>query len=243
MKKSLLLVVLLVSMGVDAQVPNAPKNFQDSIQAIVKLGKAKPNDADLNYMIDEFNKKIEDYNKEQATMPMNIRKRRRLELVVFYEKIMQSYQDTYGEKKKAEPTDSKSYPIEDTPTYSKSYPIDEYLRFLQQKGELTYTFNGTGDKMKGKRTDEWQKFQVELGDVHYDCKLILKNSSHSRHTEYVQIFTNAWNEHNKVEGKWEMVDGEIHFMDRSRFHHDFIVESNDIIVWDFLEPCRLKLNR
>ena len=124
--------------------------------------------------------------------------------------------------------------------------------------------------MKGKRTDEWQKYQVELGDVHYDCKLILKSNytgtftftstpsvqaqqnqsihlkrdgSHSRHTEYVQIFTNAWNEHNMVEGKWEIVDGEIHFMDRSRFYHDFIVESNDVIVWDFLEPCRLKLNR
>ena len=164
----------------------------------------------------------------------------------------------YGEEKKV------------APTYSKSYPIDEFLRFLQQKGELTYTFNGTGDKMKGKRTDEWQKYQVELGDVHYDCKLILKSNytgtftftstpsvqaqqnqsihlkrdgSHSRHTEYVQIFTNAWNEHNMVEGKWEIVDGEIHFMDRSRFYHDFIVESNDVIVWDFLEPCRLKLNR
>ena len=98
MKKSLLLVVFLISMVVDAQVLTAPTNFQDSIQTIVKLGQAKPNDADLNDMIDEFNKKVEAYNKEQATLPMNIRERRRLELEDFYEKIMQSYQYTYGEE-------------------------------------------------------------------------------------------------------------------------------------------------
>jgi hypothetical protein len=96
MKKYLLLVLLLVSMGVDAQVLTAPTNFQDSIQTIVKLGKAKPNDADLNSMIDLFSKKVEDYNKEQATLPMNIRERRRLQLEELYEQIIQSYQASYG---------------------------------------------------------------------------------------------------------------------------------------------------
>ena len=46
----------------------------------------------------------------------------------------------YGEEKKA------------APTYSKSYPLDEYVKFLKQNGSLTYTFSGASEKMEGKNT-------------------------------------------------------------------------------------------
>lgn len=151
------------------------------------------------------------------------------------------------------------------PTFSKSYPIEEFFNYLRQKGSLTYTYSGPSEKMEGKRTENVKSYQVELGDIHYDCELTLRSDftgsftfvmspseqarqnqsihlkssgGHTRHAEYVQIFVKTWNKHNKVEGEWEIVDGEIHFKDRG-FYHDFIVENNDVIIWDLLEPCRL----
>ena len=70
-----------------------------------------------------------------------------------------------------------------------------------------------------------------------------RSGGNTRHFQYVEEFTKAiLDGRTKVDGKWKIVDGMIQFEDRSQ-HHDFIVESNDVIVWDFLEPCRLKLNR
>jgi hypothetical protein len=164
----------------------------------------------------------------------------------------------YGEEKKA------------APTYSKSYPLVEYVKFLKQKGSLTYTFSGASEKMEGKNTGFIKQMQMEKGDFYYECKLVLKSDNtgtftfsitaseqakqnqsvhlrrsggNTRHFQYVEEFAKAiLDGRTKVDGKWKIVDGMIQFEDRSQ-HHDFIVESNDVIVWDFLEPCRLKLNR
>lgn len=164
----------------------------------------------------------------------------------------------YGEEKKA------------APTYSKSYPLDEYVKFLKQKGSLTYTFSGASEKMEGKNTGFIKQMQMEKGDFYYKCKLVLKSDNtgtftfdisaseqaqqnqsvhlrrsggNTRHFQYVNDFAKALLDGRKsVEGRWKVVNGMIQFEDRTQ-HHDFIVESNDVIVWDFLEPCRLKLNR
>ncbi len=76
-------------------------NAQEVIQAMPEFAKArteiealtKQYDADLKSMQDELQKKAEAFDKEQATLPDNIKQRRQTELQDMYQKIQQSYQD------------------------------------------------------------------------------------------------------------------------------------------------------
>lgn len=53
----------------------------------------KTYEADLKTMQDELQKKAEAYEKEQSTLPANIKERREKELQDMYQKIQQTYQD------------------------------------------------------------------------------------------------------------------------------------------------------
>ena len=76
-------------------------NSQDIIQAMPEFTKARTDietltkqyEADLKQMQEELQKKSEAYEKEQATLPANIKQRRETELQEMYQKIQQSYQD------------------------------------------------------------------------------------------------------------------------------------------------------
>ena len=76
-------------------------NSQEVIQAMPEFAKArteiealtKQYEADLKGMQDELQKKAEAFDKEQATLPDNIKQRRQTELQEMYQKIQQSYQD------------------------------------------------------------------------------------------------------------------------------------------------------
>ena len=76
-------------------------NAQDIIQVMPEYTKArteiealaKQYDDDLKNMQDELTKKSQTYEKEQATLPENIKQRREQELQEMYQKIQQSYQD------------------------------------------------------------------------------------------------------------------------------------------------------
>ena len=76
-------------------------NSQEVIQAMPEFTKArteiealtKQYEADLKSMQEELQKKSEAYEKEQATLPANIKQRRETELQDMYQKIQQSYQD------------------------------------------------------------------------------------------------------------------------------------------------------
>ena len=76
-------------------------NSQEVIQAMPEFTKArteiealtKQYEADLKSMQEELQKKSEAYEKEQATLPANIKQRRETELQEMYQKIQQSYQD------------------------------------------------------------------------------------------------------------------------------------------------------
>ena len=154
--------------------------------------------------------------------------------------------------------------VTSTTTNTLTYDTNSFLKFLKQNGTLTFTYKGTGEKMEGKRTEGLKKFQVELGDFYYDCKLVLRSDytgiftysitpseqakqnqsvhlkkygGNTRHYDYVnELIVTLTNKVFIVEGKWKVVDGEIQFEDRSQFH-DFIIRSNDSLIWDFLEPC------
>lgn len=84
-----------------AQAKFGHVNTQEIIQAMPEYTKAKTEidalqaqyEADLKSMNDEFQKKGEAFDKEQATLPDNIKQRRQNELQEMYQKIQQSYQD------------------------------------------------------------------------------------------------------------------------------------------------------
>ena len=76
-------------------------NAQEVIQAMPEFTKArteiealtKTYETDLKSMQEELQKKAEAYDKEQATLPANIKERREKELQDMYQKIQQTYQD------------------------------------------------------------------------------------------------------------------------------------------------------
>ena len=84
-------------------------NTQEIIQAMPEYNKAKTKidalqaqyEADLKSMQDELQKKADAFDKEQATLPENIKQRRQTELQEMYQKIQQSYQDNQQALQKA----------------------------------------------------------------------------------------------------------------------------------------------
>ena len=93
----------------NAQAKFGHVNTQEIIQAMPEYEKAKSEidaltaqyDADLKSMQDELQKKAEAFDKEQATLPENIKQRRNQELQDMYQKIQQSYQDNQMALQKA----------------------------------------------------------------------------------------------------------------------------------------------
>lgn len=100
MKKLVLMLMLLAPMAAFAQ-KFGHVNVQEIIQVMPEYTKAKTEidalqkqyEDDLKGMQDEFTKKSQAYEKEQATLPDNIKQRREQELQEMYQKIQQSYQD------------------------------------------------------------------------------------------------------------------------------------------------------
>ena len=84
-------------------------NTQEIIQAMPEYNTAKTEidklqaqyEADLKSMQDELQKKADAFDKEQATLPDNIKQRRQTELQEMYQKIQQSYQDNQQALQKA----------------------------------------------------------------------------------------------------------------------------------------------
>ena len=85
----------------NAQAKFGHVNTQEIIQAMPEYTTAKAEidkltsqyEADLKAMQDELQKKADAFDKEQATLPDNIKQRRQTELQEMYQKIQQSYQD------------------------------------------------------------------------------------------------------------------------------------------------------
>jgi outer membrane protein len=84
-------------------------NTQEIIQAMPEYTTAKTEidklqaqyEADLKSMQDELQKKADAFDKEQSTLPDNIKQRRQTELQDMYQKIQQSYQDNQQALQKA----------------------------------------------------------------------------------------------------------------------------------------------
>ena len=101
--KKLILCAICAFCGLtaNAQAKFGHVNTQEIIQAMPEYTKAKSEidalqqqyEADLKSMQDELQKKAEAFDKEQATLPENIKQRRNQELNDMYTKIQQSYTD------------------------------------------------------------------------------------------------------------------------------------------------------
>ena len=93
----------------NAQAKFGHVNTQEIIQAMPEYTAAKADidkltaqyEADLKSMQDELQKKADAFDKEQATLPENIKQRRQTELQEMYQKIQQSYQDNQQALQKA----------------------------------------------------------------------------------------------------------------------------------------------
>jgi len=110
MKKLLFAIMMLLPMAAMAQAKFGHVNTQEIIQVMPEYTTAKNEietlakqyEADLQSMQQEFQKKYEDYQKNGATLPDNIKQRREQELQDMDAKIRQSYQDNQQELAKAQ---------------------------------------------------------------------------------------------------------------------------------------------
>ena len=111
MKKLILCAICAICgfTAANAQAKFGHVNTQEIIQAMPEYATAKAEidkltsqyEADLKAMQDELQKKADAFDKEQATLPDNIKQRRQTELQEMYQKIQQSYQDNQQALQKA----------------------------------------------------------------------------------------------------------------------------------------------
>ncbi len=100
MKKILIAIMMMAPLSLSAQqfahfnsadiIPNMKEytTAQEEIQAL-----AKQYDDDMKLMQDEFQKKNEEYQKEQANLLEPVRQRREAELQDLYQRLIQSSED------------------------------------------------------------------------------------------------------------------------------------------------------
>ena len=110
MKKIIICAICaFCGLTANAQAKFGHVNTQEIIQAMPEYTAAKNDidkltaqyEADLKSMQDELQKKADAFDKEQATLPENIKQRRQTELQEMYQKIQQSYQDNQQALQKA----------------------------------------------------------------------------------------------------------------------------------------------
>ena len=109
--KKLIICAICAFCGLtaSAQAKFGHVNTQEIMQAMPEFTKAQNEikalqeqyEADLKSMQDELQKKGEAFDKEQASLPDNIKQRRQQELQDMYTKIQQSYQDNQQALSKA----------------------------------------------------------------------------------------------------------------------------------------------
>jgi len=114
MKKFIICAICAFCGLTAAQAQSQPKfghvNTQEIIQAMPEFTTARTEmekltqqyEADLKQMQDELQKKAEAFEKEEATLPDNIKQRRNQELNDLYQRIQQTYQDNQQALAKAQ---------------------------------------------------------------------------------------------------------------------------------------------
>ena len=141
MKKLFIMMLMLAPMAAFAQ-KFGHVNSQEVIQAMPEFAKArteiealtKQYEADLKSMYEELQKKGEAYEKEQATLPANIKERREKELAEMQQKIQQSYQDNQQALAKAQQEKMNAITTK----------VLEAIKAIGQAGGYVYIMDVTG---------------------------------------------------------------------------------------------------
>ncbi|MBR1547482.1 MAG: OmpH family outer membrane protein [Prevotella sp.] len=141
MKKLLILLLLAAPMASMAQ-KFGHVNANEVMQAMPEFTKAQNElkalgeqyDADLKGMQEEIQKKAEALEKEQATLPANIKQRRETELQEMYQKYQQSAQDNQQALYKAQQEKMQAI----------SGKIIEAIKQVGQSGGYVYIMNVDG---------------------------------------------------------------------------------------------------
>ena len=109
MKKLLFMLMMLAPMAAFAQAKFGHINSQEVMQAMPEAAQMrtkiealqKQYDADEKAMIAEYQKKVEDFQKDEATMPDNMKQRKIQEIQDMEQKITQARQDNAQALQKA----------------------------------------------------------------------------------------------------------------------------------------------
>ncbi len=141
MKKLFLMLMMFAPMATFAQ-KFGHVNSQEIVQAMPEFTKARTDiealakqyDADLKSMQDELQKKAEAYEKEQATLPANIKERREKELQEMYTKIQQSAQDNQQALQKEQQTKMQAITTK----------VLDAIKEIGQQGNYVYIMDLTG---------------------------------------------------------------------------------------------------
>jgi outer membrane protein len=134
--------MMLLPMAAMAQAKFGHVNSTEIMQAMPETATArteienlaKQYEADLKSMQDELQKKGEAFEKEQATLPENIKQRRQQELQDMYQKIQQSYQD--NQQALAQAQQEKMQAI--------TTKIIDAIKAVGQEGGYVYIMDTTG---------------------------------------------------------------------------------------------------
>lgn len=145
MKKLLLILFMCAPVAVFAQ-KFGHVNTQEIIQLMPEYTKArteiealqKQYEDDLKSMQDELTKKSQSYEKEQATLPENIKQRREQELQEMYQKIQQSYQDNQQALSKAQQEKMQAIMTKVTDAIKQVGQAGSYVYIMEIAGGIPY---------------------------------------------------------------------------------------------------------
>ena len=148
MKKLLFMILMLTPIAVMAQ-KFGHVNTQDIIQAMPEYTKAKNEidalqkqyEADLKSMQDERQKKSQDYEANEKTLPDNIKQRRQQELQEMYQKIQQSYQDNQQALAKASQEKMSAITAKVVDAIKQVGDAGGYVYIMELNGGIPYISN------------------------------------------------------------------------------------------------------
>ena len=145
MKKLLFMLMMLAPMAAFAQ-KFGHVNSQEIIQAMPEFTKARTDiealakqyDADLKSMQEEIQKKAEALEKEQATLPANIKQRREQELQEMYQKYQQSAQDNQQARAKEQSEKMQAITTKVLDAIKSVGQTDGYVYIMDIAGGIPY---------------------------------------------------------------------------------------------------------
>ncbi|MBR6121690.1 MAG: OmpH family outer membrane protein [Prevotella sp.] len=143
MKKFILCAICAIcGLTASAQAKFGHVNSAEIMQAMPEFTTARTEleslsqqyEADLKSMQDELQKKGDAFEKEQATLPENIKQRRQQELQDMYQKIQQSYQDNQQALAKAQQEKMQAITTK----------VLDAIKAVGQEGGYVYIMDTTG---------------------------------------------------------------------------------------------------